>query len=82
MVAAHPLCPEPTFLPKNVVINISTDKDFAIEFGEYLAKAAEQFQDVIQAELAGNHDQDVLSDTWRALDSAVYEFRKRAGTMK
>ncbi len=59
-----------------------TKKDFAIEFGEYLAKAAENFQDVVQFELAGHHDLDLMSDAWRALDSAIYEFRKRSGTLK
>lgn len=53
-------------------------KDFAIEFGEYLAKAAERFQDVMQAELAGEHDQVLMAERWRALDSTIYEFRKRA----
>jgi hypothetical protein len=59
-----------------------TDKDYAIEFGGYLASAAEHFQDVMQAELAGDHDQDAVGDAWRGLDSAIYEFRKRAGMLK
>lgn len=53
-------------------------KDYAIEFGEYLAKAAERFQDTIQCVLKGDYDQDELTERWRALDSAIYEFRKRA----
>jgi hypothetical protein len=54
------------------------EKDFAIEFGEYLAKAAERFQDSMQDELAGRHDEQLRTERWRALDSAIYEFRKRA----
>lgn len=53
-------------------------KDFAIEFGEYLAQAAEQFQDMMQDVLKGDYDQDAMSDAWRNLDGAIYEFRKRA----
>jgi hypothetical protein len=53
-------------------------KDFAIEFGEYLAKAAEHFQDILQTELKGEHDYNALHDAWGGLDSAIYEFRKRA----
>lgn len=53
-------------------------KDYAIEFGEYLAKAAERFQDVMQAELVGEHDDQLRSERWRALEAAIYEFRKRA----
>lgn len=52
-------------------------KDFAIEFGEYMAKAAERFQDIMQSELAGRHDEELRAERWRALDSAIYEFRKR-----
>jgi hypothetical protein len=66
-------------LPESTTDHLGrTDKDFAIEFGEYLAKAAEHFQDVMQAERAGDYDQDAVGDAWRALDSAIYEFRKRA----
>jgi hypothetical protein len=53
-------------------------KDFAIEFGEYLAKAAEHFQEMLQAEPVGEHDYSALHDAWRGLHSAIYEFRKRA----
>lgn len=52
-------------------------KDYAIEFGEYLAQAAEQFQDMMQDVLKGDYDQDAMSDAWQKLDSAIYEFRKR-----
>lgn len=52
-------------------------KDYAIEFGEYLAQAAEQFQAMMQDFLKGDYDRDAISDAWGKLDSAIYEFRKR-----
>jgi hypothetical protein len=60
-----------------------TDKDYAIEFGEYLAIAAVNFQMTIVAndERVENGEEPnlvTLNDAWRALESAVYEFRKRA----
>lgn len=63
------------------------DKDFAIEFGEYLATAADDFLVALNhrdaalrlsdfgAEQAAD---EALTDHWRALQDAVYEFRKRA----
>ena len=54
-------------------------KDFAIEFGEYLAKAAENFQ---KAVLGGYFDSDALSDSWSALNGAIHEFRARAAKAK
>jgi hypothetical protein len=81
------------------------DKDYAIEFGRYLANAAEIFLATInKAERIALHDQtgepatlaevarhwslvdtdeiDVVRDHWRALESAIYEFRKRAARAK
>ena len=60
-----------------------TPKDYAIEVGEYLAKAAEHFMDEQNkwdmAVAAGNDDDcDARSDAWNSLRSAIYEFRKRA----
>ena len=47
-------------------------KDYAIEFGEYLAHAAENL-------LVGiNKNRSEITDEWKALNSAIYEFRKRA----
>lgn len=66
----------------------------ALEFAEYLANAAEQFRkavddngvaasifednktDETEAELDATSE--TRADAWRALDSAIYEFRKRA----
>jgi hypothetical protein len=50
-----------------------TDKDFAIEFGEYLAKAADA-----TLALRDDMDPDEITETWERLRSAVHEFRKRA----
>lgn len=47
-------------------------KDFAIEFGRYLANAAEEFIATI------NDTPNDYSDAWRGLERAIYEFRKRA----
>ena len=59
-----------------------TDKDYAIEHGGYLADAAEAYIDernkydaLDQVDVA---EQDLLNDHFRALNSAIYEFRKRA----
>lgn len=65
-----------------------SDKDRAIEFGEYLAKSAEQFLDVLNRihDAEENEDKEALeramearSDHWQGLCSSIYEFRKRAG---
>lgn len=60
-----------------------TPKDYAIEFGEYLAKAAVFYMDTRNLADSANErgaefDYDRLTDAFRALHSAVYEFRKRA----
>ena len=61
-----------------------TDKAFAIEFGEYLANAAEQFLVVVNnlkpAPVALLDD--VVRDHGRGLECAIYEFRKRAARTK
>lgn len=54
----------------------------ASEFGEYLALAAESFMKQINLnardeEAGGPADHDALSDCWKGLESAIYEFRKR-----
>jgi len=53
------------------------DKDFAIEFGGYLARAAERYLIAVNAW----EDCDE-GDARRALESAIYEFRKRAAKVK
>jgi len=60
-----------------------TPEQIAIEHGRYLADAAEQFQQAYneryRAEDNGDEvDVDAFSDCFRALSSAIYEFRKRA----
>lgn len=50
-------------------------KDFAVEFGESMAKAAQRYMEVSAERI---RDPDELSDTFRALGSAIHEFRKRA----
>jgi hypothetical protein len=59
-------------------------KDFAIEFGEYLANAAEGFLVVINKLRPSPVmlRDDEVRDHWRGLESAVYEFRKRAARAK
>lgn len=65
-----------------------TDKDYAIEFGEYLAKAAVRLMNAQNAVDAGRME-DVDEDAQQRLEqsyseafgdvqNAVYEFRKRA----
>jgi len=53
------------------------EKDFAIEFGEYLAKAAERYRDVMNVEDVEDIDRGTSRDALVALNCAVYEFRKR-----
>lgn len=60
-------------------------KDYAIEFGGYLANAAERLlavhEETVRAEvLLGKDavDYEVLSQARDAVANAVYEFRKRA----
>lgn len=57
-----------------------TDADYAIEFGRYLATAAEHYMRAVNDYHAGGkaNDTDGMSDMWRGLQSAIYEFRKRA----
>lgn len=54
--------------------------DFAIEFGGYLANAAEEFMGFLNETGAAVNAryQSSLTDQWRSLESAIYEFRKRA----
>ncbi|HEY4153527.1 MAG TPA: hypothetical protein VGM38_09420 [Pseudolysinimonas sp.] len=53
-----------------------TPQDYAIEFGEYLAHAAERF--MAEHNRAWQAEEAPDTDYWRALESAIYEFRKRA----
>ena len=55
------------------------EKDFAIEFGEYMAKAAEQFRDLVQTTMP---QECTIADHWHRLNCAIYEFRKRAAKVK
>lgn len=50
------------------------DEDRALEFGEYLASSATLYISVMNDPAAGP---DEKADVLRALNSAVYEFRKR-----
>ena len=61
-----------------------TPKDYAIEHGRYLADAAEHYLDAqneydekSQKFGCDTADDDKLNDHFRALKSAIYEFRKR-----
>lgn len=57
-----------------------TDKDYAIEFGDYLATSAEAFLKFMNESgtPAKAPDQHGLTDHWHGLQGAIYEFRKRA----
>jgi len=60
-------------------------KDFAIEFGEYLANAAERFMVVVNNKLQPAPTallDDIVRDHWHGLERAIYEFRKRAAGAK
>lgn len=53
-----------------------SEVDYALEFGRYLANAAEQF--LAEQNRAAFVGEVPDPDHWRALVSAIYEFRKRA----
>lgn len=53
-----------------------TAKDYAIESGGYLAKAAEDFMG--EQNRAAEAGEMPNSEYWSALQGAIYEFRKRA----
>lgn len=61
-----------------------TPSDYAIEFGEYLAQAAEHMLQVFGEAPDGEDDEhsdaqrDARGDAFSGLGSAVHEFRKRA----
>lgn len=57
-----------------------SDTDYAIEFGRYLATAAEHYMRAVNDfTLSGRPDSvEAMTDMWRGLQSAIYEFRKRA----
>jgi hypothetical protein len=47
-------------------------KDYAIEFGGYLAEAARNFQVALNS-----NDPEDRAEKWSALSNAIYEFEKR-----
>lgn len=51
-------------------------KDYAIEFGSYLATAARRYMDAVNREVIPEGDTE-CSEAWRGLQSAIYEFEKR-----
>jgi len=53
-----------------------TPKDYAIEFGGYLAKAARRYMDAVNREVIPEGDEE-CNEAWRGLKSAIYEFEKR-----
>jgi len=60
-------------------------KDYAIEFGEYLATAAESYMSAADVRIStkiGVGEQEALAERFVALRSAIYEFRKRAERAK
>lgn len=57
-------------------------KDYAIEFGGYLATAAAAYMDFIGRTQTVVDPGDEYADHQRALNSAIYEFRKRAERAK
>lgn len=62
-----------------------TDKDYAIEHAEYLATAASNYLQVCQSLPAGDSSLDMIdqhSHAALALESRIYEFRKRAERAK
>ena len=65
---------KPEVLPR-AAKRARNDKDYAIEFGGYLATAAEAYMAAVND---SRPHPDEVTDTHRALKSAVYEFRKRA----
>lgn len=77
--------PDPLLQRLNVIqeqrqIRDRTAKDYAIEFGGYLAKAAEDF--MAEQNRAWETKEALNTEYWAALQSAIYEFRKRANVAK
>lgn len=65
--------------------SIRSPQDYAIEFGEYMASAAERYMAAVNTNLPPEailKDQAAVTDAWVSLSSAVYEFRKRAARAK
>lgn len=61
---------------RTIVAAARDDKDYAIEFGGYLARAAEHYLEVVNDPVRNGPDE--LSDAHRSLRSSIHEFRKRA----
>jgi hypothetical protein len=55
-------------------------KDYAVEFGGYLAQAARRYMNAVNREVIPEGDTEV-GEAWRALESALYEFEKRAARL-
>jgi hypothetical protein len=62
-------------------VSVRTPKDFALEFGEYMAKAADNYL-FASDEPRTEDDYNAKNEAYTALRSAVYEFRKRADRAK
>lgn len=56
-------------------------KDYAIEFGGYLAAAARRYMASVNREVIPEGDTE-CGEAWRGLKSAIYEFEKRAARLK
>lgn len=65
-----------------------TPRDYAIEFGGYLATSAERYMATVNVYWAAYSDGDdeavdeaeaAMSEAYQRLQSDIYEFRKRAG---
>ena len=58
------------------------DKDYAIEFGKYLADTTESFTDLFCKIRFLTDNPDDLTDGLTAVRSAIHEFRTRANKCK
>ena len=56
-------------------------KDYAIEFGGYLAQSVRHYMASVNREIIPEGDTEI-SEAWRAMQSATYEFEKRAKRAK
>lgn len=55
-------------------------KDYAIEFGGYLAVAVRRYMASVNREIIPEGDTE-CSEAWRGLESAIYEFEKRVAQL-
>jgi hypothetical protein len=75
--------PAPSSLARQIMRGLErgaqrTPQDYAIEFGGYLADRAVTFLRLMEEPDMGADNPDHQAEVYRALRSAVYEFRKRA----